>query len=159
MDKNNIYDNIDYEIIKILKNDARTPYSKIASELSLDVRNATKRIEKLINSEAIRLTAIISPSKFNYESIVDINISVEQSLVNETIDKLGFIPNISYIAKGWGSVNITLQARFKNNREMHFFIDDYLPKMNGVIVDSYILVPQIIHDIDSWMPNGEDFKG
>lgn len=159
MEKNiGIYDRIDREIIKILKDDARTTYSKIATILSIDVRNATKRIDRLINTGSIRLTAIIDPSNFGYESIADINLFVEPGLFSSVVEQLLKVPNISYIARGWGKPNLLLQARFKNNKKMLLFIDEYLPNIEGVIVDTYMLVPQIIHDIDCWIPSGDDFN-
>lgn len=156
--KYSVYDSTDYKIIKILKKDARTAYSEIARSLHIDVRNVTKRIEKLISTKAIRLTAIIDPGNFGYESITDINLYVEPARFATVVEELAHIPNISYMAKGWGKPNLLLQARFKNNKEMLSFIEEFLPNIEGVTVDTYMLVPHIIHDIDCWMPNGEDFK-
>lgn len=152
-----VFDEIDYKIIELLKQDARMPINTIAKLVDLDARNTKKRIDKLSNSGAIRFTVIAEPTKFGYNSVIDINLSVEPDNYKEVVNQLFKINSISYLARGWGSENITIQARFKNNEEMLHFIESKLPSIEGVKVSSYILIPQIMHDIDCWMPEKNDF--
>jgi hypothetical protein len=67
------------------------------------------------------------------------------------------MPGVTYIAFGQGSTEISIEARFKNNDELREFIRRVLPKMPGVKVTGYALVPRILRNIDEWVPPKEDF--
>jgi Lrp/AsnC family transcriptional regulator, regulator for asnA, asnC and gidA len=153
-----VFDITDYKIIELLRKDARMPINKIAKIVNMDVRNTKKRIDKLTQSGALRFTVIADPKKFGYGSVIDINLSVDLDKYQAVVEILSAINNISYLAKGWGNENLTLQARFKNNEKMLDFIETELPGIDGVKVTSYILVPQIMRDIDHWLPQESDFS-
>jgi len=58
------------------------------------------------------------------------------------------IPEITYIAFGQGTTEISLEARFKNNGELREFLRHTLPELSGVKVTGYALVPRILRNID-----------
>ena len=68
------------------------------------------------------------------------------------------MPEISYIALGQGTRDVSIECRFKNNEEMHEFMRKKLPSIQGVQVKGISLVPHVIRNIDEWMPKEEDFR-
>jgi len=154
----NQFDQTDYQIIRILHQDARTSASEIARVLNANERTIRKRIERLVRLGAVRLTAIIDPEVFGYVTAVDIFLEVETKLEEDVISKLMTMPEISYIALGQGTKDLSIECRFKNNDEMHQFLRKKLPSIEGVQTRGYSLVPRIIRNIDEWMPTNDDFK-
>jgi hypothetical protein len=67
------------------------------------------------------------------------------------------MPEITYIAFGQGSTEISLEARFKNNDELREFLRHTLSELPGVKVTGYTLVPRILRNIDEWFPKKADF--
>ncbi len=59
---------------------------------------------------------------------------------------------ISYVAYGAGSGEISLEVRFKNNAELREFLVHTLPGIPGVNSIRHTLVPEILKNIDEWMP-------
>ena len=152
------FDQIDYQIMLLLHQNARIPASEIARELNANERTIRKRIDRLIRMGVFRLTAIINPEAFGYIMAVDIFLDVDSRLEDSIILELQGMPEISYIALGQGTRDVSIECRFKNNEEMHEFMRKKLPSIQGVQVKGISLVPHVIRNIDEWMPKEEDFR-
>lgn len=151
------FDQIDYQIIQELHRDARLSASEIARKLNANERTIRKRIDRLTHSGAIRLTAIVNPQVFNYITAVDIFLEADPEQENEILDQLLAMQEITYLAFGQGSNDLSIEARFKDNGQMHEFLRKTLPGIRGLRVIGYALVPRIFRNIDEWMPKQEDF--
>lgn len=158
MPEKNSLDALDYAIIKILNDNARIPASDIARTLKVNQRTVRNRIDHLVESGAIRLTAIVDPKAFGYWISVDIFLEIDMLHNKEILEQLEKMPNISYIAYGQGNNAISIEARFKDNEEMVTFLSQTLPSINGVKVVGYALVPLILRNIDRWVPPAKEFS-
>lgn len=157
-DKIKNYDKIDYSIIKALSKDARISASKISEMIDVNERTVRRRIDRLIESGAIRITTIVEPSMFGYHSIADINLKVNEKVYASFIESCKSNPNVCYIASGWGEANLAIETRFLDNEEMYNYINYTLPQIEGVEVVNFFIIPKIIYNIDQWLPTEDDFK-
>ena len=155
--RKNQLDNLDYQIIKALHTNARVAASTIARKTGSNERTIRKRIERLIESGVFRLTAILDPEAFGYLTAADIFLEADPAQEEHILDQLLQIPEITYIAFGQGTTEISLEARFKNNGELREFLRHTLPELSGVKVTGYALVPRILRNIDEWFPPTTDF--
>lgn len=152
------YDQIDYFIIKQLSKDARISAAQIASKIDVNERTIRRRINHLIETDAIRITTIVDPSKFGYQSIADINLIVQPEVYDDFIESCKKNPNVCYIATGWGKANLAIETRFLDNEEMYDYINYTLPQTKGIEVVNFFIIPKIIYNIDQWLPSKSDFK-
>ncbi|OGO12326.1 MAG: hypothetical protein A2Y53_08405 [Chloroflexi bacterium RBG_16_47_49] len=150
-------DNLDYQIIQELHANARISASDIARKTGSNERTIRKRIDRLIEDEVIRLTAILDPEAFGYLIAADIFLEADPAHEKEILEQLIHIPEITYVAFGQGSTEISLEARFKNNDTLREFLRHTLPVLTGVKVTGYALVPRILRNIDEWFPPKSDF--
>jgi len=155
--RNAYFDNLDYEIVQALHENARVAASEIARKTGANERTVRKRIERLLNENVIRLTAILNPFAFGYITAADIFVQVEPEREAAVIDALMGMPEVTYVAFGQGTNEISIEARFKDNDALREFIRTTLANMEGVTVDRYALVPRILRNIDEWMPPKDDF--
>jgi DNA-binding Lrp family transcriptional regulator len=155
---NKQFDQIDHQIIQALHKDARLSASEIARSLNANERTIRKRIDRLVRLGAVRLTAIIDPEVFGYMTAVDIFLEVDEDKEEEVIQRFLTIPDISYIAYGEGTKDLSIECRFKNNEGMREFLRKKLPAIEGVQIRGYSLVPRILRNIDEWMPRDDDFR-
>ena len=151
------FDDLDYRIVCALRKDARASASVIARELDANERTVRKRIDRLVDLGAVRLTAVVDPKVFGYGISVDIFLEISPDLEKEILDVLMGMAQITYLAYGEGTSDISIETRFKTNEEMHDFLRHLLPSIPGVKVTGYALVPGILRNIDEWMPPPEDF--
>ncbi len=152
------FDQTDHKIILALHRDARTSASEIARDLNANERTIRKRIDRLVRLGAIRLTAIVDPDVFGYNIAADIFLDVDADRENEVIDIFLKTPEVSYIAFGQGTNDLSIECRFRSNDDMREFLRKKLPAIEGVQIRGYSLVPRIIRNIDEWMPRDEDFR-
>jgi DNA-binding Lrp family transcriptional regulator len=150
-------DNLDYLIIQELHSNARASASYIARKTSSNERTIRKRIDRLIESGVFRLTAILDPEAFGYLTAADIFLEADPEYEEQILEKLMEMPEITYVAFGQGSTEISVEARFKSNDELREFLRHTLPELPGVKVTGYALVPRILRNIDEWIPPNEDF--
>jgi DNA-binding Lrp family transcriptional regulator len=151
------FDELDYQIIQALHADARTSASDIARKTGTNERTIRKRIERLVSDGAVRLTAILDPVAFNYLTAADIFLEAEAELEPAILERLMSMPEVTYVALGQETREISIEARFKDNEELREFLGHTLPDIPGVEVTRYALVPRILRNIDEWMPPKEDF--
>ncbi len=152
-----LFDDLDYEILKELRSDARASASDIARFVNANERTIRKRIDRLVELGAVRLTAIINPRSFGYTMSVDIFLEVDPSHEVQVLDLFKTMPQITYIAFGEGSKDLSIEARFKNSEEMAIFLRHTIPQIPGVTLKGHALVPAILRNIDEWMPSKQDF--
>jgi len=150
-------DELDYQIVRALHADARVAASEISRLTGANERTIRKRIDRLVDDGIIRLTAIINPLAFGYVTAADILLEADPALEEEIVQRLFSMPEITYVAFGQGSQEISIEARFKDNDEMREFLRKTLPSIPGVSVSRYALVPRILRNIDEWMPPRDDF--
>jgi DNA-binding Lrp family transcriptional regulator len=151
-------DRLDYEILQALHKDARVSASEIARTTGANERTIRKRIDRLVDEGIIRLSAIIDPLAFGYVTAADIFLEVDPDQEQEVIRILMDMPEVTYVAYGQGSNDVSIEARFKDNDALREFIRHTLAGISGVTVTRYALVPRILRNIDEWMPPREDFR-
>ena len=152
------FDQLDFQIIRELQQDARKSASEIGRLTGANERTVRKRIDRLVRLGAIRLTAVVDPHVFGYVTAVDIFLEVDPAVEEDVINRLTGMVEISYIAFGQGTRDLSIEARFKDNDEMREFLRRVLPEIPGVKVSGYTLVPRIFRNIDEWLPRREDFS-
>ena len=150
-------DKLDYQIMRELHADARVSATDIARKTHSNERTIRKRIDRLITSGVFRLTAILDPEAFGYITAADIFLEADPAREKQILERLMHMPEITYVAFGQGSNEISIEARFKNNDELREFLRTTLPSLSGVKVTGYALVPRIFRNIDEWFPPKTDF--
>ena len=151
-------DSLDYQIILALHKDARKPASEIARLTSANERTVRNRIERLLEHDLIRLTAIVNPLALGYITAADIFLEVDPDQEEHVLQTLMAMPEVTYVAFGQGSFEVSVEARFKDNDLLREFIRHRLAALPGVTVTRTTLVPRILRNIDEWLPGAEDFN-
>ena len=153
-----VFDSLDNKIIQHLHVDGRATATSIAADTGADVRTVRNRIARLIGLGAIRVTAIADPGSFGYHTAADIFLQVDHEQESALIQRFLTMTEISYVAYGAGSGEISLEVRFKNNAELREVLVHTLPVIPGVNSIRHTLVPEILKNIDEWLPNESDFN-
>lgn len=155
--KRSSFDSLDYQILQALHSDARASAAEIARQTGANERTIRKRIQALASSGVIRLTAILDPLAFGYLTAADIFLTAEPELEPLILERLMAMPEVTYVALGQESQEISIEARFRDNQALREFLGRTLPGIPGVTVARYALVPRILRNIDEWMPSEEAF--
>ena len=144
MVRSSYIDDLDLKILKMLTENARTPYTEIARVLGLSEAAVRKRIKKLERRGIIEKYTI----KINYKLIgykvawVGVDIAPEKMVsVLEKISKID--SNVQGIYTSVGDHDILLEIVYKEYKELNKLVKD-LEGINGVIrVCPAILIEKI----------------
>ncbi len=154
-----MFDDLDYRIIKKLQQNSRQSAKQIATDLKVNDRTVRKRLDRMIEMDIGRFALILDPVKFGYGLSVDIFLEIEKEREEAIIEELLKVTQISYMAFGMDSNELSLEAKFKSTEQLYDFIRNDIPAIKGVKVTKYTLVPRILKSIDEWIPSREEFSG
>ena len=125
-------DEIDFQILRILQEDSRTSYRKIANDLGIAVGTAYNRIKRLEDEGVFKAyTVMVDPTKIGYELTVVIFIQAEGPHLAEVEKKIAQSDYVICIYDITGDFDIAVIARFKNRSMLNNFIKGIL-KMTHV---------------------------
>jgi Lrp/AsnC family transcriptional regulator for asnA, asnC and gidA len=100
-------DKIDYTILEMLIEDARTSFRKIARKLQVSPDTISKRFEKLKKEGVIvDSTVIIDPGKIGYSFIARFGIDVKPAYSSQVLEKIIKIPSVIIASKLIGKYDL-----------------------------------------------------
>jgi len=128
------YDDVDFQILKLLADNSRIPTIEIANKLNLTSKTINERIKRLIKSRVILLfDVVIDWNKLGYQFFkVDFYLR-EYSKISQIVKYIGMNPNLAYVDYTIGYANLELEFYLKNITQLHQIIEDLLKEFPGSI--------------------------
>ncbi len=139
-------DEIDRQIARIIANNSRTSFSKIAKQLNISTHNVIQRYRKLRKGNVLTCSAIsISLSKLGYNALHVSFLKLEaKSKVSEIREQLLQIPNALFLVEHVGPYDLRIDIAVADVEEI-FRTTERIRRINGIEkVDTRIMrcVPQ-----------------
>ena len=144
-------DKIDYEIIKLLKQDGRMRASEIARQLGDKSERAVRyRIDRLIDNGVISLTAIVQPRGLGLNVVADVLLETDSDSIMEIAKRAAAFEYVSYVACSIGETDISIQVLAADTAEVYRFVTEVIGKIPGVRKTTTSIVPIVLKDIFQW---------
>lgn len=143
-----VLDEIDHQILDILIENARTPFTDIAKKLLVSAGTIHVRVKKMEDEGVIKgSTLTLNYEKMGYTFIAHIGIFLEKtSMTQSVLEDLRKIPNVTVAYVTAGKYNIFCKVRAKGTndaKEIIYQIDD----VNGVSrTETMISLEESIND-------------
>jgi len=120
-------DDIDFQIIRILQEDSRMSYRKIADALGIAIGTVYNRIKRLEEEGVFKAyTVMADPTKLGYELTAVILIQAEGSHLLEVEKEIAQSDSTLCVYDVTGDFDIAVIARFKNRSMLNSFIKGML---------------------------------
>ena len=133
-------DDLDRDIIRLLKVDGRISFSEVSKKLNLPEATARYRVQRLLQSKTLKIHATLSPEHLGMPHVVIVQLFVENSEVETVAAALVEIEEVQFVAITAGHHNIVIDVRFGAYDELLSFYAK-LHKITGVIrYDSQIVM-------------------
>ena len=128
------YDDLDFQILKLLARDSRIPTIDIAKALNLTTNTISKRIKRLVELGVIlRFHIEINWDKIGYKWFkVDLYLK-DYNKIHQIIKYLEKNPHLSYIDKTLGYADLELELIVKNVDQLKQIIEDISIKFPQMI--------------------------
>jgi Lrp/AsnC family transcriptional regulator for asnA, asnC and gidA len=123
-------DDIDWQILGLLRADGRRPVAEIARVVGLSESGARKRMDRLINQGAARLTLITDPTRVGMIS-VNFLISVELHALEDVETALARMPEVTYLVVTAGS-ELLASVLVREETGLYGFLTRRLAPIPGV---------------------------
>lgn len=143
-----VLDEIDHQILDILIENARTPFTDIAKKLLVSAGTIHVRVKKMEDEGVIKgSTLTLNYEKMGYTFIAHVGIYLEKtSMTQSVLEDLRKIPNVTVAYVTAGKYNIFCKVRAKGTndaKEIIYQIDD----VNGVSrTETMISLEESIND-------------
>ncbi|RLI44332.1 AsnC family transcriptional regulator [Candidatus Bathyarchaeota archaeon] len=120
-------DDIDFKIIRLLQEDSRRSFGKIADNLGIAVGTAYNRVKNLEDKGILKgYTIIVDPVKLGYSLTALILIQAEGQYILEVEKELAKLDEVICIYDITGDFDIAVVARFRSRDALNKFIKDTL---------------------------------
>ncbi|MEM1586131.1 MAG: Lrp/AsnC family transcriptional regulator [Candidatus Bathyarchaeia archaeon] len=114
---------MDFQIIKLLQEDSRISYNKLASRLGVSVGTIYNRIKNLEGKGVLKgYTAVVDPVKVGYGTIAIVLIQAEGAHLVEVENEIAKIGNVIAVYDITGDFDIAVIARFRDRFELNSFV-------------------------------------
>jgi len=133
-------DDVDLDILKILSEDGRVAFNKIADELNKSPVTIKKHVLDMEEKGIIEgYGATINFDKLGYNLIAFIEITVSKGKMFEVEEKIARHPNVFGVYDITGTYDALIMARFKSRMELSNMIKDihkspYVERTNTHII-------------------------
>ncbi len=116
-------DQLDLNIIKLLQHNGRIAYSDIARSIDAPEATIRYRVKRLIDEKIISISAFINTGKVKYENVAYIELETEPNFLDDDLNELVVMENISYVASVTGDYDVMLEYIYKDNEDLLNFIN------------------------------------
>jgi Lrp/AsnC family transcriptional regulator for asnA, asnC and gidA len=144
-------DNIDFEIVNLLMEDGRMRAAEIARRLGSKSERAVRyRIDRMIDNNVIRLSAIVNPKGLGMNVVADVLLEVDSDSILDVANKMAEFENVSYVACSIGETDISVQVLAGDTSEVYRFVTEVIGKIPGVRKTTTSIVPLVVKDVFQW---------
>jgi DNA-binding Lrp family transcriptional regulator len=120
-------DEIDRNIIRLLQDDSRKSFNKIAESLGIAVGTAYNRVKNLEDKGILKgYTIILDPTKLGYGLTALILIQADGRYLPQVEKELSKLDEVISIYDITGDYDVAVVARFKNRASLNNFIKSTL---------------------------------
>ena len=141
-------DPVDFGIIKILKDNARTPYLNIAKKLNVSESTIRNRVSNLQEKGVIKgFSVVLDPNKLGYGSVAFVGIDVQPEKFLYVAKKLTEFDNVKMVATTTGDHMIMTEIWGEKAAELRNFISERIEKITGVTRTCPAIINETLKEI------------
>lgn len=126
-------DQVDKQILQILQEDGRTPFTEIAHQLGLSEGTIRSRITRLLQDGVFQFVIHPDPEKLGLHVQAIIGLTTKLGLQNNVAEELSKFPEVRFVGAFSGKHDLILQACFHNNDELVTFVNERLSQIEGIL--------------------------
>lgn len=135
-----ILDEIDQDIIKLLRIDGRMSFTEVGKRLDMPEATARYRVQRLLQSGIVQVIAWPNPEKLGTPHVMIISLIVENSQIDSIARALEQMVEVRFVAIITGHYDIIADVFFGEYVEVNAFFEK-MKRIPGIIRhDSYFIL-------------------
>ena len=145
-------DELDKKILALLAKNGRMSNAEIARMVGAGERTVNNRVNNLIDSGVVHIIGVINAKAFGYKVMADVLCEVEAARIEAVAHEIALLPETRYVAISFGEHNVSAQVESKSTQDLYRFVAQKLSKISGIQKVTTVIIPEIIKDIEDWVP-------
>lgn len=140
-------DNVDAAILKVLTEDGRCSYRRVARQVGVSTPTVKSRVKRLMDAGVIRKFApILDAEKVGGNISTLIQLKVELPKLSAVVSSLAQLEEVRSIFVTTGEANLVLRAVIQSNKGLQDFLEANIAKLDGVSVVSSQVITRTVKD-------------
>ncbi|MEA2213282.1 MAG: Lrp/AsnC family transcriptional regulator, regulator for asnA, asnC and gidA [Solirubrobacteraceae bacterium] len=115
-------DDVDLGVIAQLQEDGRRTFGRIAKAVGVSEATVRQRIQRLLDSDAMRIVAVTDPTALGVSLRATVGIRAEGEL-ELTAQAASAIPEVDYVVVTAGSFDLLLEVLCQDTAHFHVVLD------------------------------------
>ena len=127
-----VVDDLDNQIVEILKKDGRASNAHIARALGVSEGTVRRRLRMLIEGGVIHVNVTLDPVKMGLTTEAIIGLEVDPDKMDPVCASLADFDEIGYVTLTTGAVDVFAWGRFSSTESLGLFLRSKVGKIPGV---------------------------
>ncbi len=127
-----VVDNLDSQIVQILKKDGRASNAHIARALGVSEGTVRRRLKMLIDGGVVHVNVSLDPTKMGLTTEAIIGLEVDPDKMDPVCASIAAFDEIGYVTLTTGAVDVFAWGRFSSTESLGLFLRSKVGKIPGV---------------------------
>jgi len=143
-------DEMDRQIVNLLRSNGRRSNVEIARELGVSEGTVRKRVDRLVETNALRIVGLADPSSVGLNLRALIFVTVQLARVEAVGALLCEMPEVLSVYRVIGEYDLVMEAAFETDANLLAFLRDRVATIPGVVATKVGHVPQVLKQSHEW---------
>jgi Lrp/AsnC family transcriptional regulator for asnA, asnC and gidA len=144
-------DEIDRKIILKLQREGRCRSAILAKQMGISPSSVSRRINRLLREQIIKITAVPDPGKVGYNTMAIIGLGAKWDKIDDICNRLINHQNVHFLALVFGRFDIVLRVFFPSSEMLVDFVKDELAKIDGLRQIETFYVAELKKQTYGWL--------
>jgi len=147
-------DDIDRKLIYELQSQKRLRYSAVAKKLQISRSTISRRINRMLRENIIRMIGVPNITAIGYKGIALIAINMEVNKIENACKKLEIYDAVHLVAVAFGRYDILISVYFPSIDLLTEFIKKELSNIEGIIKVETFYIAELRKLTFGWLSGG-----
>jgi Lrp/AsnC family transcriptional regulator for asnA, asnC and gidA len=143
-------DETDLQIIKILNDDGRTPFSQIAQKLGVSTGMIRQRYHRLVQDGVLQVVAVTNPLLMGFTTMAQIGVKVDVGRLQEIADQIASFEEVIYLVLLTGSYDLHIEVVCRDKTHLLDFLTKKLYSVDGIKDTETFICMRIAKEVYTW---------
>ena len=121
------YDDLNQQIIRLLRDDGRTPYDEIGQKLGVSGGTVRNRVTRMREAGMLRIVAVVDPVAVDYESDAMLGIKAAPGVAPSAVaQRLDPYPAVVYVMWVSGRFDLLVEVVCDEETELTSFLNQHI---------------------------------
>ncbi len=143
-------DEINLQIIKILNEDGRTPFSQIAQKLGVSTGMIRQRYYRLVKDGVLQVVAVTNPLLMGFTTMAQIGVKVDVGRLQEIANQIALFDEVIYLVLVTGGYDLHIEIVCRDQTHLLDFLTNKLHSVEGIKDSETFMCMKIAKEVYTW---------